>query len=199
MARAAAHMERGQAQAAADLLRPLLETSLKRFDELAIRAALSEALLLEGDVAQAQSTLGRPPDAFREPLPPILLSTLWRLHGRVAYARSDQSRAIALQGRALKQADTAHDSRSIGLAHYELALCYTKVGDTAIVREHVTEAAAALHAAGDRRHLAMVHSLSGTMLAQAGRYDEASAALRLAEQQAVALSANDVLARPTWR
>jgi hydrogenase-4 transcriptional activator len=194
MARAAAHMERGQAQAAADLLRPLLETSLKRFDELAIRAALSEALLLEGDVAQAQSTLGRPPDAFREPLPPILLSTLWRLHGRVAYARSDQSRAIALQGRALKQADTAHDSRSIGLAHYELALCYTKVGDTAIVREHVTEAAAALHAAGDRRHLAMVHSLSGTMLAQAGRYDEASAALRLAEQQAVALSANDVLA-----
>jgi hydrogenase-4 transcriptional activator len=194
MARAAANLERGQARAAADLLRPLLETSLKRFDELAIRGALCEALLLEGDVAQAQSTIGRAPDAFRETLPPILLSTLWRLHGRVAYARGDQSRAIALHGRALKQADTAHDSRSIGLANYELALCYTKVGEAAIVREHVTEAAAALHAAGDRRHLAMVHSLSGTMLAQAGRYDEASAALRLAEQQASALAANDVLA-----
>ena len=112
----------------------------------------------------------------------------------MAYARGEQSRAIALHGRALKHADAAHDSRAIGLAHYELALCYTKVGDTAIVREHIAEAAAALHAAGDRRHLALVHSLSGMMLAQAGRYDEAATALRLAEQQATALSANDVLA-----
>jgi hydrogenase-4 transcriptional activator len=194
MARAAALLERGQARAGADLLRPLLETSLKRLDELLIRAALTEALLLQGDVSNAQSTLGRTPDGLREPLPPIVLSTLWRLHGRIAYARGDQSRAIALHTRALKQASTAHDSRSIGLAHYELALCYTKVGETSIIREHVTEAAAALHAAGDRRHLAMVHSLSGTMLAQGSRYDEAAAALRLAEQQATALSANDVLA-----
>jgi hypothetical protein len=123
MARAAAHLERGQARAGAELLRPLLEASLKRLDELFIRAALTEALLLQGDVAQAQSTLGRTPDGVRESLPPILLSTLWRLHGRIVYARGDQSRAIALQGRALRQADTAHDSRSIGLAHYELALC----------------------------------------------------------------------------
>ena len=138
--------------------------------------------------------LGRAPDALRESIPPVVLATLWRLHGRVAYARGEQSRAIALHGRALKQAQTAHDSRAIGLAHYELALCYTKVGDHAIVREHITEAAAALHAAGDRRHLALVHSLSAMMLAQSGRYDEASAALRLAERQATALGADDALA-----
>jgi DNA-binding NtrC family response regulator/tetratricopeptide (TPR) repeat protein len=194
MARASGLLERGRAAGATDLLRPVLQTSLRRVDELSVRAALAEALLVQGDVAQAQTVLGRSPDALRENLPPILLSALWRLHGRLAYARGDQSRAIALQGRALRNADTAHDSRSLGLSHYELALCYTKVGDTAIVREHVTEAAAALHAAGDRRPLAMVHSLSGTMLAQGGRYDEAAAALRLAEQQASTIPADDVLA-----
>ena len=67
----------------------------------------------------------------------------------------------------------AHDSRAIGLAHFYLGQCYRQVGDMAIVREHIAEAAAALHAAGDRRHLAMVHSLSAVMLAQTGRYDEA--------------------------
>ena len=120
-----------------------------------MRAALAESLLVQGDVGQAQ-TVARPRArrAPRDRCPPSLLSALWRLHGRLAYARGDQSRAIALQARALKQADSAHDSRAIGLAHYEQALCYTKVGDTAIVREHVTEAAAALHAAGDRRSLA---------------------------------------------
>ena len=136
MARATALLERGQAAAAAQVLSPLLETSHKRSDELIIRSALAEALLLQGDVSQAHTTLGRTPDAVREPLPPVLISTLWRLHGRVAYAKGDQSRAIALQNSALKHADAAHESRSIGLAHYELALCYTKVGDTAIVREH---------------------------------------------------------------
>jgi hydrogenase-4 transcriptional activator len=194
MARAGAHLERGQAAAAASVLTPLLENSLKRTDELSIRAAIAEALLLQGEVSQASSILGRAPDAIRESLPSVLLSTLWRLHGRVAYARAEQSRAIALHGRALKQAEIAHDSRAIGLAHYELALCYTKVGDTTIVREHIAEAAAALHAAGDRRHLSLVHSLSGMMLAQSGRHDEASGALRLAEQQATALQANDALA-----
>jgi DNA-binding NtrC family response regulator/tetratricopeptide (TPR) repeat protein len=159
-----------------------------------VRCALAEALLLQGEVSQASTTLGRAPDTIREAIPPVLLATLWRLHGRVAYARGEQSRAIALHGRALKQAETAHDSRAIGLAHHELALCYTKVGDTMIVREHIAEAAAALHAAGDRRHLALVHSLSGMMLAQNGRYDEASAALRLAERQATALGADDAVA-----
>src|SRR5512145_2747122 len=133
MARATAHLERGQATAASGLLSPLLQTSLKRADELAVRGTLAEAFLQQGDVAQASTMLGRSPDAIREPIPPVLLATLWRLHGRVAYARGEQSRAIALHGRALKQAQLAHDSRSIGLAHYELALCYRKVGDTAIV------------------------------------------------------------------
>jgi hydrogenase-4 transcriptional activator len=194
MARAAAHIERGHAAAAADLLSPLLRSSLKKDDELAIRGALAESHLMMGDLVQAGTVLGRPPDALRDTIPPVLLSTLWRLHGRVAYSRGEQSRAIALHGRALKQAEIAHDSRAIGRARYELALCYTKVADTTIVREHIAEAAAALHAAGDRRHLALVHSLSGMMLAQSGRYDEANAALRLAERQAAALSADDVLA-----
>ena len=194
MGRATALIERGRAAAAAEVLSPLLATSLKREDELVIRATLAEAHLMMGDLAQASHTLGRAPDALRDQIPPVLLSALWRLHGRVAYSRGEQSRAIALHGRALKQAEIAHDSRAIGRARYELALCYTKVADTTIVREHIAEAAAALHAAADRRHLALVHSLSGMMLAQSGRYDEANAALRLAERQAAALNADDVLA-----
>ena len=194
MARATAHLERGRAAAAAEVLAPLLETSLKKEDELAVRAALAEAYLMMGDLTQTSTVLGRAPDAIRDTIPPVLLSALWRLHGRVAYSRGEQSRAIALHGRALKQAEIAHDSRAIGRARYELALCYTKVADTTIVREHIAEAAAALHAAADRRHLALVHSLSGMMLAQSGRYDEANAALRLAERQAAALNADDVLA-----
>jgi DNA-binding NtrC family response regulator/tetratricopeptide (TPR) repeat protein len=194
MARAAAHLERGQAPAAVDLLSPILETSLKKHDELAIRCSVAEALLMLGDLSQASATLGRSPDTLREQVPPVLLSTLWRLHGRVAFGRGEQSRAIALHGRALKQAQIAHDSRAIGRAHYELALCYKQVGDLTIVREHIAEAAAALHAAGDRRHLSQVHALSGTMLAQSGRYDEATSALRQAERQATSLSADDVLA-----
>jgi DNA-binding NtrC family response regulator/tetratricopeptide (TPR) repeat protein len=194
MARAAGFLERGRAAAAAELLTPLLETSIKKVDELFVRAQLVEAHLMMGDLAQASHLLGRPPDTIREAIPPVLLSTLWRLHGRVAYSRGEQSRAIALHGRALKQAEIAHDSRAIGRARYELALCYTKVADTTIVREHIAEAAAALHAAADRRHLALVHSLSGIMLAHSGRYDEANAALRLAERQAAAINADDVLA-----
>jgi DNA-binding NtrC family response regulator/tetratricopeptide (TPR) repeat protein len=194
MARATGLLERGRATAAADLLGPLLETSLKREDELIIRASLAECYLMMGDLTQASAVLGRPPDGMRDPIPPVLLSTLWRLHGRIAYSRGEQSRAIALHGRSLKQAEIAHDSRAIGRARYELALCYTKVADTTIVREHIAEAAAALHAAADRRQLALVHALSGTMLAQSGRYDEANAALRLAERQAAALNADDVLA-----
>jgi len=194
MSRATAHIERGQAPSAVELLSPVLETSLKRTDELEIRCCIAEALLLLGDLSQASATLGRSPDTIRDAAPPVLLSNLWRLHGRIAFGRGEQSRAIALHGRALKQAEIAHDSRAIGRAHYELALCYKQVGDMTIVREHIAEAAAALHAAGDRRHLAQVHALSGTMLAQSGRYDEATAALRQAERQATSLSADDVLA-----
>ena len=43
--------------------------------------------------------------------------------------------------------------------------------------DHFSEAASALHAVGDKRNLALVHSLSGSALAQQGRYDEALMAL----------------------
>ena len=196
IARATAALERGQAAATIDLLAPLLRapSSLTREDELSIRVMLAESYLLQGDLAQAGTVLGRSPDALRDNLPQVLHSNLWRLHGRVAFARGEQSRAIALHNRALKQAEMAHDSRAIGLAHFYLGQCYRQVGDMAIVREHIAEAAAALHAAGDRRHLAMVHSLSAITLAQTGRYDEANAALRQAERMASMLQADDVLA-----
>src|SRR5512138_2609047 len=173
------------------MLRP---GSLTREDEITLRAALAEAWLLQDDLAQAAATLGRAPDTLREPISDARVANAWRLHGRITYARGERSRAIALHTRALKHAELAHDSRAIGLAHYELALCYKQVGDTGIVREHLTEAASALHAAGDRRHLALVHSLSAVLLAQAGRSEEAAAALRQGERLAMAIQADDVLA-----
>src|SRR4051812_46561753 len=176
------------------MLAPALRSSLTRDEELTVRSMLAEAALLQDDLDQAASALGRPPDTFRDTVPPRRLSALWRLHGRLASARGDQSRAIAMHQRALKQAEAAHDSRAIGLAHYELGRCYRQVGDIAIVREHITKAASALHAAGDRRHLALVHSLSSISFAQLGRYDEAMAALRQAERLASLVQADDVLA-----
>src|SRR5437899_616449 len=177
------------------MLAPVLRSSaLTREDELTLRAMLAEAALLQDDLDQAAASLGRTPDTFRDTVPPRRLATLWRLHGRLASARGDQSRAIALHGRALKQAEAAHDSHGIGLAHYELGHCYRQVGDVAIVREHITKAASALHAAGDRRHLALVHSLSSISLAQLGRYEEGMAALRQAERLASIVQADDVLA-----
>jgi DNA-binding NtrC family response regulator/tetratricopeptide (TPR) repeat protein len=193
-ARAGAALERGRGMEAAQMLAPTLRSSLPREDELSVRSMLAEAWLLQDDLDQAAAVLGRPPDTLRETVSAGRLSTLWRLHGRLAYARGDQSRAIALHGRALKQAEGAHDSKAIGLAHYELGRCYRQVGDIAIVREHITKAASALHAAGDRRHLALVHSLSSITLAQLGRFDEAMAALRQAERLASMVHADDVLA-----
>ena len=193
--RAGASLERGRGAETAQLLAPHLRSSaLTRDEELTVRSMLAEAALLQDDLDQAASALGRPPDTFRDTVPSRRLSTLWRLHGRLASARGDQSRAIAMHGRALKQAEAAHDSRGIGLAHYELGQCYRQVGDIAIVREHITKAASALHAAGDRRHLALVHSLSSISLAQLGRHDEAMAALRQAERFASLVEADDVLA-----
>src|SRR5580765_4145898 len=195
LARASTALERGHGADAAQLLTPALRSStLSRDDELLLRSTLAEAWLLQDDLEQAATALGRPPNAFRDTISSGQLSTLWRLHGRLASARGDQSRAIALHGRALKHAEIAHDSRAIGLAHYELGQCYRQVGDIAIVREHITKAASALHAAGDRRHLALVHSLSSISLAQLGRYEEAMAALRQAERLASLIHADDVLA-----
>jgi len=195
LARANAALERGRGADASPHLIPLLRSgSLNREDELTVRSALAEAWLLQDDLQQATTALGRPPDTVQERISDAQLSTLWRLHGRIAHARGEQSRAIALHSRALKHAELAHDSRAIGLAHYELALCYKQVGDSGIVRDHLTEAASALHAAGDRRHLALVHSLSAVLLAQAGRVDEATAGLRQGERLAMAIPADDVLA-----
>jgi DNA-binding NtrC family response regulator/tetratricopeptide (TPR) repeat protein len=194
LARAGAALERGRGPEAVQLLSPGLRGTLPRDDELAMRSALAEAWLLQDDLDQAAASLGRPPDTFRDTVAAGRLSTLWRLHGRLASARGDQSRAIALHGRALKYAESAHDSRAIGLAYYELGQCYRQVGDVAIVREHITKAASALHAAGDRRHLALVHSLSGISFAQTGRYVEAMSALRQAERLASLVHADDVLA-----
>jgi DNA-binding NtrC family response regulator/tetratricopeptide (TPR) repeat protein len=194
LARARAALERGRHADAIGILTQALKSSgFKHEDEVRLRCTLAEAWLMADDIAQAASVLGRPPDAAREDLPPALLSTLWRLHGRIAYAKGDQSRAIALLGRALRHAEQAHDSEAIGLAHYELGHCYKQVGDAAIIREHIAKAAPALHAAGNRRYLALLHSLSAWVLAQGGGIEEAMAALRQAERLAAAVHAQDVL------
>ena len=181
------------AEASSLLVRALRQPGLRREEQIEIRCALAEAWLLQDDLRQATEALGRPPDA-RERVDPARLSDLWRMHGRLAFARGEPSRGIAFLTKALRLAERAHDSRSIGLSHYELALCYRQVGDAAIVREHLTSAASALHAAGDRRYLAMVYSLSGVALAQEGRLDEALVAMRHAERLAVSVQAGDVLA-----
>ena len=192
--RAVDALEQGHgAEAASLLVRALKQPGLRREDQIQIRCALAEAWLLQDDLRQATEALGRPPDA-RERADPARLSDLWRMHGRLAAARGEPSRGVAFLMKALRQAERAHDSRAIGLAHYELGLCYRQVGDTAIVREHLTAAASALHAAGDRRYLAMVHSLSGVALAQEGRLEEALVAMRHAERLALTAQAGDVLA-----
>jgi len=195
LGRANTALDRGRGSEAAQLLAPVLRSgALSREDDVSVRTALAEAWLLQDDLTQAAAALGRTPDSIREPIADARLSTLWRLHGRITFARGEKSRAIALHARALKHAELAHDSRAIGLAHYELAHCYQQVGDSGIVRDHLTEAASALHAAGDRRHLALVHSLSAVLLAQSGRSDEATSALRQGERLAIAIQADDVLA-----
>ncbi|HYT65380.1 MAG TPA: sigma 54-interacting transcriptional regulator [Vicinamibacterales bacterium] len=180
-------------EAGALLVRTLKQPGLSRDELFQVRTTLAEAWFQQDDIRQAGDTLGQPPDE-RERLHPARLSELWRLHGKLATAKGEPSRGIALLSRALKQAERAHDSRAIGLVHYELGLCYRQVGDTAIVREHIAQAASALHAAGDQRNLALVHSLSGVTLAQEGRLDEAMAALRQAERLAVMVRAGDVVA-----
>jgi DNA-binding NtrC family response regulator/tetratricopeptide (TPR) repeat protein len=192
--RALSALEQGHgAEASSLLIRALRQPGLVRDDQIQLRCALAEAWLLQDDLRQATEALGRPPDA-RERADPARLSDLWRMHGRVAAARGEPSRGVAFLTKALKLAQRAHDSRSIGLSHYELGLCYRQVGDSATVREHLTAAASALHAAGDRRYLAMVHSLTGVSLAQEGRLEEALVAMRHAERLAVAVQAGDVLA-----
>jgi tetratricopeptide (TPR) repeat protein len=181
LTRALAALQRGHgAEAVQWLAQAMRAPGLRRDDELAMRCALAEAWLLQDDIDQASAALGRPPDLLRERIEPVRLSALWRLHAQVAFARGDQSRAIALLGRALKHAEAAHDSRAIGLAHYELGLCYKQVGELGTVHDHINRASSALHAAGERRVLALTQSLHGVTLAQTGRIDDAMAALRQA-------------------
>ena len=192
-ATAARALEQGHGADAIDFLtRALRKPDLARDDRAQLRCALAEAWLLQDDLDKAAAALGPEPQE-RERLNPARLSDLWRMHGRIAVTRGEASRGIAFLTRALKLAARAHDSRAIGLANYELGLWYRQVGEAAIVREHITAAASALHAAGDRRSLAMVHSLSGIALAQEGRLDEAMAALRQAERLALMVEAGDVL------
>jgi DNA-binding NtrC family response regulator/tetratricopeptide (TPR) repeat protein len=195
LAQAFAALERGQGAEAADLLiRASRDPRLPRSETIPLRCALAEAWLLQDDLPRASDALGKQPDELRERLEPSVLSNLWRLHARLATARGEPSRAIALLGRALKHAERAHDSRAIGLAQYEQAICYRQVGDAAIVREHLNTAAPALLAAGDRRHLALVHSLSGITFAQEGRFEDAMSAMRQAERLAGMAGADDVVA-----
>ena len=187
-------LEQGHGAEAVGLLTAALKRpELSRDDRAQIRCAMAEAWLLQDDVQQASTALGPEPDG-RERLNPARIADLWRMHGRIAAAGGEPSRGIAFLTRALALAERAHDSRAIGLTHYELGICYRQVGDTAIVREHITKAASALHAAGDRRHLARVHSLSGVLQAQEGRLDEAMTSLRQAERLALMVEAGDVLA-----
>lgn len=80
LARAAAALERGRGADAAQLLNQLHRAgSLSREDELSVRCSMAEAWLLQDNLAQATSALGRPPDALREQMAPSRLSALWRL------------------------------------------------------------------------------------------------------------------------
>ena len=71
LARAGAALERGRGAEAAQMLAPALHSStLTRDDELALRSMLAEAWLLQDDLDQAAAALGRPPDTFRDTVPP---------------------------------------------------------------------------------------------------------------------------------
>src|SRR2546429_9632173 len=87
LVRAGASLERGRGDDAVQMLAPALRSSaLTRDEELTVRAMLAEAALLQDDLDQAASALGRPPDSFRDTIPPRHLSTLWRAPGRPAAA-----------------------------------------------------------------------------------------------------------------
>ena len=67
LARAGTALERGRGPEAVQALSPLLRSAvLSRDEELAVRAALAEAWLLQDDVDQAATVLGRTPDTFRD-------------------------------------------------------------------------------------------------------------------------------------
>ena len=81
IARASTALERGQAAVTIELLSPLLRTpaTLSRDDELGVRVILAESYLLQGDLAQAGTVLGRSPDTIRENLPQVLAAGFTRI------------------------------------------------------------------------------------------------------------------------
>jgi hypothetical protein len=91
--RAGAALERGRGAEAAQMLAPALRSSLTRDEELTVRSMLTEAALLQDDLEHAATALGRPPDTFRDTVPPRRLSALWRLHGTAWRRRAAINRA----------------------------------------------------------------------------------------------------------
>ena len=103
---------------------------LDRDEQTQVRCALAEAWLLQDDIRQATEALGataRGAGASRSgaAVRPLAAARPPRRRPRRAVARHR-----AFSPRRCKQAERAHDSRAIGLAHYELGLCYRQVGDT---------------------------------------------------------------------
>ena len=156
------------------------------------RILLTEALILHGDLGKAAESLGQLTDLHARQLTGPWRSTLARVKGRLAFYRGEQASAVAWLERAVELAGS--DDRARGQAHFALAQAYRKVGDASILREHVAEAAIALHRAGDRRTRALLHSISPTVLAQKGRIGEADTAFDRAEGLARSAGASDVLA-----
>ena len=135
-------------------------------------AAPAEAWLLQDDIRQATEAPGRPPEA-RERLDPARLSDLWRMHGRLAAARGE-ARLGALPSSPKRVRPP--NARARPREPSAFALRIGPVLSAGRRHRHCPRAldagGLALHAVGDRRHLAMVHSLSGVTLAQEGRLDE---------------------------
>ena len=101
---------------------------------------------------------------------------------------------MAYHDRALSLATRAHNTAAEGLAQLHVALAYQQLGESGLAQTHVQAALSALAACGNARAEAQAHGLSGVLLAQAGRYDEATAALQQAEDCATRAEATDVLA-----
>src|SRR5260221_12404512 len=118
VAQASEALQQGRgSDAAAVLVRALKQPDLTRDETLQIRSALAEAWFQQDVIRHATEALGDPPEE-RERLHPARLSELWRLHGKLAIARGEPSRGIALLGPGRKHAGRGHASGALGLPHY---------------------------------------------------------------------------------
>jgi tetratricopeptide (TPR) repeat protein len=158
----------------------------------AARILLTEAFMLRGDLGKATEALNQLTGEEVQALTGSWPSALARARGRLAFYRGEQATAIAWFEQAV--ALSGSDNRARGQAHLALAQSYRKAGDGDVLREHLTEAAIALHQAGDRRTLALLHSFTATVFGQTGWHDEATTAFDRAEGLARRAGANDVLA-----